>query len=173
DVEVFKRCADVVEDPCKGIRISTKQIESPTGEQSCCHELTIAGLSAGTWSSISAQLLDDSISFTGVIGPTGWGVTNTGTYATWDSLGMIPGGTITGLRFCLYSLAVPPQRVEITFHGLDGTVCRDTLTFDCPQMPPPFPPCVLISEQKVECRESGPKGSIYDLSFGVTNQSPF
>src|SRR5690606_34580356 len=91
DVEVFKRCADVVEDPCKGIRISTKQIESPTGEQSCCHELTIAGLSAGTWSSISAQLLDDSISFTGVIGPTGWGVTNTGTYATWDSLGMIPG----------------------------------------------------------------------------------
>lgn len=173
DLEVYKSCESTPDDPCKGIRVTSKQLESSSGQVECCHELTISGLGAGLYSSISAQLLDDSISITGVIGPTGWGVTNTGTYATWDSAGMIPGGTVTGLRFCLYSLAVPPQRVEITFHGLDGSICRDTLVFDCPQMPPPFPPCVRITEQEVECRESGPNGSVYDLSFVVTNNSPF
>ncbi len=173
DLEIYKSCAGIADDPCKGIRVSSKQIESPTGEQSCCHDLTISGLTAGTYSSVSAQLLDDSITFTGVIGPAGWGVTNTGVYATWDSLGMIPGGTITGLQFCLYSIADPPQRVEIVLHGLDGSLCRDTLTFDCPKLPPPFPPCALIAEQQITCKETGPNGSVYDLSFVVTNQSPF
>lgn len=173
DIEVFKKCTITPSDPCAQIRISAKPVVDPTGQGPCCFDLTISGVPANTYSSVSAQLLTPSVAFTGVIGPTGWGVTNTGTFATWDSAGTIPGGTSTGLKFCLYSLVPPVQQVVVTLHGIDGTVCRDTLDFDCPQMPPPFPPCVLIKDQKVECKETGPNGSSFSLNFTVTNQSPF
>lgn len=176
DLEIYKECPiDQPQDPCEGIRVSSKPVQGaggPTGE-GCCWEISIAGLAPGTWSSVSANLLTDSVSFTGVIGPTGWSVTNTGTYATWDTTGTINATAVTGLQFCLYSLVGPPQEIEVTLHGANGEVCVDTIRVDCPEMPPPFPPCVLIDEQNIECLESGSNGSLFDLSFVVTNQSPF
>lgn len=171
DIDIYRRCGAIPSDPCKDIRVTSKQVQQADG--GCCHELTITGVPANTFSSVSASLLTSNVSFTGVIGPTGWNVTNTGTFATWDSAGTIPGGTLSGLTFCIYSLAAPPQLVEITFHAADGTICKDTLTFDCPQLPPPIPPCVTFGRIELECTETGPNGSVYDLSFTVTNQSPF
>lgn len=172
DIEVFRQCQPMQDDPCKGVRVTSKPVQGQS-DTDCCFELTITGLTAGTFTSVSAQLLTPSVSFTGVIGSSGWSVTNSGTLATWDSAGGLPGTSVTGLRFCLYSLVSPPQEVEITLHAADGTLCKDTLRFDCEQQPPPFPPCVILSEMDVECRENGPNGAAYDLSFVVTNQSPF
>ncbi len=171
DIEIFKRCGAVQTDPCKEVRVSAKRTD--VAGDGCCFELSVTGVQAGAFTSISAQLLTPNVSFTGVIGGPGWNVTNNGTLATWDSAGTIPGGTVAGLTFCLYSLVSPPQQVEITFHGADGAICKDTLEFDCPQQPPPFPPCMTFNRTDIECRETGPNGSVYDLSFAVTNQSPF
>lgn len=171
DIEVYKHCGAAPTDPCKGIRVTAKQTDA-AGE-GCCFELTITGAPANTFSTISAQLLTPNVSFSGVIGPSGWNVTNTGTFATWDSSGIVPGGVMNGLVFCLYSLVPAPQTVEISFHAADGTICKDTVTFDCPQQPPPFPPCMTFNRTEVNCRETGPNGSVYDLSFTVTNHSLF
>lgn len=171
DIDVFKHCRAVPTDPCKGIQVSAKRTDA--AGDGCCFEMTVTGLPAGTFTSISAQLLTPNVSFTGVIGSSGWNVTNNGTLATWDSAGTVPGGTVNGLTFCIYSIASPPQLVEVTFHGADGTLCKDTLTFDCPQQPPPFPPCVTFNRTQINCKESGQNGSVYDLSFTVTNHSPF
>ncbi len=172
DIEIYKRCAPPQTDPCRDIRVTYKPVQG-SDEAGCCFDLTISGIPANAFTQVSANLLTSSVSFTGVIGPTGWNVTNTGTFATWDSSGVIPAGTVTGLRFCLYSLVPPPQTIEITLHAADGTVCKDTIRVDCAEQPPPFPPCMTFGRTSISCKETGPNGSIYDLSFTVTNQSPF
>ena len=172
DIEIYKRCAQPQTDPCKDIQINYKPVQSQ-GDASCCFDLTISGIPAGAFTQVSATLLTASVSMTGVIGPTGWNVTNTGTFATWDSAGVIPAGTVTGLRFCLYSLVPPPQEIEITLYAADGTVCKDTIRLDCAEQPPPLHPCMTLVRPRIECTQRGANGSLYDLSFAVTNQSIF
>ena len=172
DIEIYKRCTEPQTDPCKDVRVSFKPIQVQ-GESGCCFDLNITGLSAGAFTQVEANLLTASVSFTGVIGPSGWNVTNTGTQATWDSAGMIPAGTVAGLQFCIYSLVGPPQEIEIVLYAADGSVCRDTIRVDCPELPPPFPPCVTFADTTITCKETGANGSVYDLSFTVTNHSLF
>ncbi len=173
DIEVFKNCGIQSHDICDSIRVNAKAVQGADGSKMCCWELTITGITPGAFSSISGQLLSSGVAFTGVIGPSGWNVTNSGTMATWDSAGTIPGGTVTGLRFCMYSTVSPPELVEVSFHAADGTVCKDTVMFDCPAMPPPIPPCISLGDTTIDCQQSGPNGSTYDLSFTVTNNSAF
>lgn len=175
DVEIFRDSCGAVEqsdDPCDKIRISAKPGE--ISDTSCCWILGINGLPAGMFTSVSATILTDSTTFSAVIGPSGWGVTNGGTSASWAPMaGPLPAGTVDSLIFCLYSLVDPPQEIEIVLHTADGRECRDTIRVDCQKMPPPVPSCLVLSRERIECRQTGPNGSVYDFSFVGTNYSPF
>ncbi|TKG88754.1 T9SS type A sorting domain-containing protein [Puteibacter caeruleilacunae] len=175
DIEVYRdSCGMATQtdpDPCDKISVTAKP--QTMTDTDCCYELTLSNGMANYISSVSAQVLTPSVTISGVTGPSGWGVTNTGSMATWTPPSFLPTGNTTGLILCLYSLVPPPQQVEITFHAVDGTVCIDTLEFDCPEMPPPVPPCFDLQEQEVNCVQSTSSGNIYDFMFSFTNNSPF
>lgn len=165
DIEVYVQCQQ--SDPCPNINITVNPL--PTNE--CCFDLTFASFTAGTVASINANILTAGVTFSGVLGPGGWNATNSGTNATWDSAKCIPAGTASGLQFCIQSTVAPPQEIEIIYLLKDGTRCRDTIEVQCDSIPPE--PCVVIEDREVECKEQGPNGWTYDLSFTVTNYSPF
>ncbi len=167
DIEIYKNC-DQSHD-CPDIDITVTPIVSPDGE--CCYDLTFNSFGANSVASITANILTANTTFSGVLGPTGWNVTNTGTKATWDSSKCIPEGRATGLQFCVQTQASAPQQIEIIYLCKDGTECRDTIEIDCEPDDPN--PCVVINDEEIACVEEGPNGWIYDYSFTVTNYSPF
>ncbi len=175
DIEVFRDscgAVDVPAEPCDLIQVSSKP--HSISDTSCCWVISVTGVPQGAFSSIAANILTDSVTFSGVTGPSGWGVANSGTMANWTPPGsVVPAGSVDSLIFCLYSLVNPPQEIEVVFYGADGSVCRDTIRVDCEAMPPPAPSCLELTRQRIECKETGPNGSIYDFSFSVTNFSPF
>ncbi len=163
DVEVYKRCTPV--NACDDLTLTVDTTDD------CCYELSVSGYNAGDLTSIIANLLTSGVVFTGAIGPTGWNVTNSGTQATWDSAGIITGTSATGLRFCLQSTVSPPQQIEIVYRRKDGTECKDTITVYCDSVE--YTPCVVFNNEQIRCKEKGPKGWSYGVSFTVTNYSPF
>ncbi len=179
DVEIFRdSCGTVTnpgggnDNPCKTVQVNAKPWQSADG--ACCWQLGINNSEANFWTQVTAQLLTTNVTFTGVTGGSGWGVTNTGTFATYNPPGgFLPTGTIDSLIFCLFSLVPPPQEIEISFVAKDGTVCKDTIRVDCAEMAPPVPSCAEIVEQTVECSQFGATGALFNWSFAITNNSPF
>ena len=174
DVDIFRDSCNTAHQGsqnCKPLSIQSKS--SSGADSACCFEISIAGIAPGVYSTITAQMLTDSVTFTGVVGPNGWGVTNSGTFVSWTPPGnSIPGNITQTLDFCVNSLVNAPQKIEVTQVGLDGSLCKDTLFVDCPKLPPPAPSCIIRSREKISCRESGPNGALFDWSFVVTNNSP-
>lgn len=164
DIEVFKSCSTTV---CPDIDITVDLL--PSGD--CCYELTFNSFSANSVASISANILTSNTIFSGVVGPTNWTSSNTGTSASWDSAGCIPSGVQNGILFCIQTQASAPQFIEIAFQLKDGTLCMDTIEVDCTPGTPS--PCSEINDESIVCKEQGPKGWIYDYSFTITDYGPF
>lgn len=167
DIEIYKKCEQPHTNPCQGIQVSLQD------QGDCCYKVTISGVPVGSsFTSVTGTMMTAGVTFTGVIGPTGWGVTNSGTTATWNPpSGVVPAGTTGGLEFCVSTTVSAPQQVLITLQAKDGTICEYILDLNCE--PPPPGPCVVINDEEIECKGNGPNGWTYDLSFTVTNYSPF
>lgn len=172
DIDVYRRCTPIVDDPCDSLDISVIPVSDSTSDM-CCFDLSVTGLNnPEAIASISAQLNSTQVKFIGVIAPAGWTSTNSGTYVTWTPTSG-SASTASGLRYCIYSLIDPPQTMELTIHLTDGRTCTRTVSVECPKSPPPFLVCAPTEVHGVECERTGPSGSVYSLSMSVVNNSMF
>lgn len=164
DIEVYKKCSPP--DSC----LDELLIEAePTS--TCCFSLKIGSFPAGYVNNITAKMLTPGTSFAGFAGPTNWNVFGGSNTVTWDSAGCIPQDTVTGLEFCIVATGGFNHQIEITYKLKDGTPCVDTITVECD--PNPYSPCFSIVNEMIDCRDWGPRGWFYDLSFAVTSSSSY
>lgn len=176
DVEVFKSCR--VEEPntrpCDEYRLSYQSHLGGENRTECCLDISLDIFQSDLFTNVQANVLTNDLTITGSFAPTGWGTGNNGLTATWTpNSGLIQAGQIDSLNMCMFSLAAPPQEVEIVLFAKDGTVCRDTIRLDCPQQEPPIPDCFNVREAGIECVKTGPDGNEYQYSVIITNNSPF
>lgn len=174
DVEVYRDyCRQAPpQAPCDQTDVSMTYF--PTVD-SCCWKLRITNGVPNFFTSLSIKpLVPAQVSVTGIIGPFGWSVANTGALGTWTppAGSFVPTGITDSLIFCLRAQIVP-QVMVLTWHAADGSECYDTLTADCQVTPPPQQGCIRINTSKIECKQSSANGTIYNYSLSFTNLSPF
>ncbi|HYM21550.1 MAG TPA: hypothetical protein VEW28_11185, partial [Candidatus Kapabacteria bacterium] len=177
DVRVYRdTCGspDVVQGPCSSARVAAKPIQNGAAGGPCCYDVVLNNTTPNFWTNVTAQAITPGFVFASATVPTGWSLTNTGTIANWmPPGGFVPVGSTDSLIICINSTVPPVQKVEIVWHGVDGSVCRDTLTLDCPQMQPPIPPCAIVHDSSLMCTQSSSNGTIYQYCFTIKNNSPF
>lgn len=173
DVDVYRNCG-VQGDPCDQLQYKVSYLPPTPDNDDCCLKLEFTTTTPNLFSMIGVNILTPNVTITGAIGPYGWGVTNSGTAATWaPTSGNIPVGTVDSLIFCLFSLAPIPQMFEVVAYGTDGSICRDTLAADCKQQQPPKPLCFSMDSSKIECALINNGSYTYDYGLVITNNSPF
>lgn len=174
DVEIYRDyCKQAPpQGPCDQTDVSMTYF--PTVD-SCCWKLRITNGVPNFFTSLSIRpLAPAQVSVTGIIGPSGWSVANTGALGTWTPPAgtFVPTGITDSLIFCLRAQIVP-QVMILTWHGANGVNCYDTLTADCQVTPPPSQGCIRINTTKIECKQANANGTVYNYSISFTNLSPF
>jgi len=71
----------------------------------------------------------------------------------------IPNGNYSPLQFCLRNITNAPQQVLVEWIAQDSTICRDTLTFNCPR-------CIAVQNDTIICNNRN-----YEFSFDFQNVS--
>lgn len=166
DVEIYKVCD--APNPCDDISWELNQDPDVDG---CCFDLTINGLpSNNAVTSVVGYIGTPGTVFTGVTGPSGWGVSNSGTTASWNPGTPYTGTSLSGLRFCIQS-STSPQQIAFVVTFKDGSECKVELETDCRESDPQ--PCAEVQDLAVRCLGDGPNGLLFDLGFTVTNLNPF
>lgn len=135
--------------------------------QGCCWQFVISNNQSSQWiSSVMANVLTPGATVASASGPYGVPTTTTSSILWNFPNNLPPNGTQTGLSGCFSGSS--PVTVELLYLSQGRVLCRDTVTFDCPQAPQG---CFRIAEQKAECITLPTGQGGYLLTFMVQNQS--
>ncbi len=176
DVDVFRDAcgSSVPTAPCSEVRVAAKVIQNGAVGGPCCYNVQISNTLANYWTNVTAQAISPGFTFGSATVPAGWSLTNSGTLANWMPPGaFVPVRVTDSLILCISSMTNPPQKVEIVWHGANGEVCRDTLTFDCSKAVPPIPPCAIVQDSILNCTQANQGAYTYQYCIKIKNNSPF
>lgn len=154
--------ASAQDDLCERITTSMKY-----EGQGCCWQFVISNNQSSQWiSSVMANVLTPGATVASASGPYGVPATTTSSILWNFPNNLPPNGTQTGLTGCFSGSGA--VTVELLYLSQGRVLCRDTVTFDCPQAPQG---CFRIAEQKAECITLPTGQGGYLLTFMVQNQS--
>ncbi len=159
-------------DPCERVSASVQG-----NVQDCCWSINLNnGYAPGYFYGIETEILTPGVYFSSIINPPGSGWTfNTSTpYSNsnvqWNlappSGTTLPLGITTLPNFCMSGYTTTPQVMVIKWLAVDGTMCTDTLEFDCPPPPPPID-CADFIKDTITCNPDG----TFNFNFAISNYS--
>ena len=157
-----KICTDSIWFDCPPLTIcdsvSTSYIPTPDSTDNCCFILNLDNQVPDYFTKVQLKPIgnvDFETTGTSILNPVQWSsgpitntlielLSNTGNICPGSFDRYIPVGNFAPVSFCLENFQGSPQQVQVDWIACDGTICSDTLSFECAR-------CIEIFNDTLYC----------------------